>query len=121
MCCPPVCGTSGVPEEASWLLPRTTYHYAIVANNGNAITIGPEATFTTASAEPLTTLLAIGSSSAQFVNEDSAVISGVVDPDGQPARYAFELGGSDGGETRDGVVFVGSCGQGRFCLASRSC
>ncbi len=76
------------------LKPATTYHYEIVTNNGNATTTGPEETFTTSAAEPLTNPPAIGSASAQFVNEHSAVIDGEVNPEGLPATYAVQYGTS---------------------------
>ncbi len=82
------------PVALFGLQPGTTYHYAIVANNGNATTVGPEATFTTAAAEPLTTPPAIGSSSAQLINENSSIIDGKVNPEGLQTSYEVQYGTS---------------------------
>ncbi len=76
------------------LKPATTYRYEIVTYNGNATTTGPEETFTTSAAEPLTAPPAIGASSAQFVNETSAIIDGEVNPEGLPATYTVQYGTS---------------------------
>ncbi len=82
------------PVALSNLKPATTYHYEIVTYNGNATTTGPEETFTTIAAEPLTTPPVIGTSSAQFVNENSAVIDGEVNPEGLQATYTVQYGTS---------------------------
>ena len=46
------------------------------------------------------------------VTATSATISGAVNPDGQPATYAFELGVYNGAATQYGIVFSGSAGAG---------
>jgi hypothetical protein len=79
--------------ELHGLAPGTTYHYAVVAYNGNATTTGPEATFTTAPAGPPTSPV-VGAQSAQFVNENSAVIDAEVNPDGGETTYAVQYGTS---------------------------
>jgi hypothetical protein len=82
-----------VPVGLYGLAPGTTYHYAVVAYNGNATTTGPQQTFTTAPAEPPTPP-AVVSQSAQFVNENSAVIEGEVNPGGGETTYAVQYGTS---------------------------
>ncbi|HTB50286.1 MAG TPA: fibronectin type III domain-containing protein [Solirubrobacteraceae bacterium] len=72
----------------------TIYHYEVVAYNGNATATGPEETFTTASAAPLTTPPTVGSETAQFVNETGAVIEGEVDPEGLETSYMVQYGTS---------------------------
>jgi hypothetical protein len=46
------------------------------------------------------------------VSSTSATITGVVNPDGQPATYAFELGVYNPAGTQYGVVSSGSVGSG---------
>ncbi len=82
------------PVALNNLKPGTIYHYEIVAYNGNATTTGPEETFTTTAAEPLTTPPAIGAAFAQFINENSAVIDGEINPEGLPATYQVQYGTS---------------------------
>lgn len=82
------------PVKLYGLQPGTTYHYAIVAYNGNATQPGPEETFTTAAAEPLTTPPAVGAETAQFVNENSAVIEGEINPQGLETAYETQYGTS---------------------------
>lgn len=76
------------------LQPGTTYRYAVVVYNGNATVTGPEGSFTTASEPPITTPPAIGTQSAQFVNEDSAVIAGELNPEGLETTYEVQYGTS---------------------------
>ncbi len=70
----------------------TTYHYAIVAYNGNATTTSPEATFTTVPAEPLTTPSTVATETAQFINETSTVIEAEINPQGQETTYEVQYG-----------------------------
>jgi phosphodiesterase/alkaline phosphatase D-like protein len=78
------------PVALSGLTPGTTYHYAVVAHNQNGTETSHDHQFTTVAAEPLTTAPAVGSSSAQFVNEDSAVIEGEINPEGLPASFEVQ-------------------------------
>jgi hypothetical protein len=82
------------PVELYGLQPGTTYHYALVAYNGNAKTTSPEATFTTAPPEPLTEPPTVGTQAAQFVNEGSAVIEAELNPQGQETSYEVQYGAS---------------------------
>jgi hypothetical protein len=109
-------GEIGASGEATGLLPETTYGYRLVAVNekGEAAvnetggTALPAGTFTTGPAPA--PRAATGAASA--IGTTAATISGMVDPDGQPATYAFEFGVSKGAETRYGVVFSGPAGAG---------
>jgi len=76
--------------ELYGLRPATTYHYAIIAHNPNGTTSSTDRQFTTAPAPPLTTPPAIGNSSAQFTSENSTVIEGEVNPEGQTTSYHVE-------------------------------
>ena len=90
--------------------PETTYSYRLVADNEHeeaghvsqgGETIGTEGHFTTG-ASPIPVAQ---TGSASGVGATSATIAGLVDPDGQPAVYAFELGVYNGPGTR-----YGGCG-----------
>ncbi|HEY5344389.1 MAG TPA: hypothetical protein VIJ66_12130 [Solirubrobacteraceae bacterium] len=110
-----VYGTVGAIQEIVGLQPGTTYSYRLVADNeheeaGHVLqggeTAGVEGHFTTgASPVPVAqTGLASG------VGVGGATISGLADPDGQPAVYVFELGVYEGAGTHYGIVFSGSAG-----------
>lgn len=105
-------GKIGATLEATGLRPATVYRYRLHAINeageqgecfegGEA---GCEGSFTTAPAPVLTAT----TEGATAVGATSAVISGSVDPDGQLATYAFELGVYQGAATQFGVVQSGS-------------
>jgi hypothetical protein len=108
-------GPTATTLEASGLQPAKTYRYRLYATNqaggaldaqgGNEI---PEDTFTTAP----TPLPKASTGGFSQVGVASATISGMVDPDGEPATYAFELGIYSGSGTQYGTVFSGSAGAG---------
>jgi len=110
-----VYGTVGAIQEAVGLQPGTTYSYRLVADNeheeaGHVLqggeTVGVEGHFTTgASPVPVAE-----TGSASGVGVGGATISGLADPDGQPAVYVFELGVYEGAGTHYGVVFSGPAG-----------
>ncbi len=98
-------GTSGVPVsvQLSNLRPDTTYHYRLVAINGLAgenlgsvscqilggqEVVSPDHTFTTSL--PLAPVVDTGVASE--VSQNSASVSGTVDPGGSQAFYEFDLG-----------------------------
>jgi hypothetical protein len=87
-------GREVAPVALYGLTPGTTYHYAVVAHNVNGTQTSRDHQFTTSPAEPLTTPPAIGSSSAHFINEDSAIIEGEVNPEGLPVTYEVQYGTS---------------------------
>jgi hypothetical protein len=108
-------GSIAAIQEATALQPQATYSYRLVAENRHeeaggvhqgGETAGAEGHFTTG-ASPVPVAVTGGASG---VGATSAVISGVVNPDGQPAVYAFELGVYNGASTQFGVVFSGAAG-----------
>jgi hypothetical protein len=108
-------GPQPVAEEATGLRPATLYRYRLVAvneagetavdENGGAQL--PEGEFETAPARVVTAQ----TGGASQVGTTSAVVSGSVDPDGQPSTYAFEMGVYNGGNTRFGVVYSAAAGS----------
>jgi DNA-binding beta-propeller fold protein YncE len=107
-------GEIGATGEARGLQPATTYRYRLLASDeqlvggkevGGAVA-GPEGTFTTGPA-PVPQAV---TGAASAIGATAAAVSGTVDPDGQPAAYAFELGVYAGAATQYGVLFSGSAG-----------
>ncbi|HEY3828886.1 MAG TPA: hypothetical protein VGL57_06790 [Solirubrobacteraceae bacterium] len=132
-----VYGHTPIGAQIGELAAATTYSYRLIASNrqiasceggypveeegaivrceeggtpvyeGGDVT-GPQATFTTA--PQIDVQAATGLASA--VTATSAVISGTVDPDGQPATYTFEMGVYAGAATMYGVISSGPAGSG---------
>ncbi len=75
------------PVLASGLLPGTTYHYALVAENAVGVTIGQDATLTT---RPPTPPVA-RTGGASGVSQNGATISGTVTTNGLQTSYGFEI------------------------------
>jgi DNA-binding beta-propeller fold protein YncE len=102
-------GELGVIQEAHGLLPGTTYRYRLaVENEAHQSAVGPEQSFTTS----VGAMASASTGLASAVTSTGAVISGTVDPDGEPASYVFELGVYEGAATRYGVVLSASAGVG---------
>jgi hypothetical protein len=107
-------GSIGTVQESEALQPQTTYSFRLVANNRfeyegkpeGGDTLGAEGHFTTG-ASPVPSAQ---TGSASAVTATSALIAGTVDPDGQPAAYAFELGVYNGASTQYGIVLSGPAG-----------
>jgi len=76
------------PLTIEELTPGTTYHYALVANNSEGTTIGPDQTFTTAPATPPVAV----SGEATGVTQLAATLTGTVDTRELPTRMQFEVG-----------------------------
>jgi phosphodiesterase/alkaline phosphatase D-like protein len=89
--CPndPGSGTSPVDESAdlSGLTLNTTYHYRLVATNGNGTTTGSDQTFTTLPDPPVVT-----TGAASGITQTEADIAGTVDPSGAATTCAVEYG-----------------------------
>lgn len=98
-------GTIGVNQEITGLQPNTTYHYRLIADAGQVK--GPEGAFVTA---PLPAPQA-ETGTASAIGTTSAIISGAVNPSGEPATYTFELGTYNGPSTQFGTVFSGQAGS----------
>jgi hypothetical protein len=109
----------GVTQEIDGLDPNTTYSYRLVANNsheevrggkptmeGGEVQGAEGSTFTT-SALALPTVQ-IGA--ASNISTSSARLSAMVNPDGQPAVYVFELGIDAGDATPYSPIVVGDAG-----------
>jgi NHL repeat len=110
-----VFGQIGTSAEIVGLAPATTYAYRLIATNifeeageiREQKATGAESTFTTGIApSPSVQAGAFGQ-----LTPTSAVISGLVNPDGLPATYAFELGVYQGTGTQYGVVYSASAGS----------
>jgi hypothetical protein len=110
-----VYGRIAATLEAKGLEPDTGYRYQLFAESENAegteklsAVPGAEGTFTTTPA-PVPSAM---TGAASALTATGATISGSVDPDGQPATYAFELGVYEGAATSFGIVYSGSAGTG---------
>lgn len=103
-------GLVGVTLEASGLQPGTEYRYRLYAKSENrdktekCATTGPEAGFVTAVA-PAPTVQPAGCTG---VGATEASIAGIVEPNGAPVTYIFEVGVYAGSSTQYGVVSSGS-------------
>lgn len=109
-------GVIGAKQEVVGLASQTTYRFWLVANNeheeagrkqGGAAT-GVEGTFTTGAGP----VVEVSTGAASAITATSAIVSGTVNGDGQPATYMFEVGRYAGTRTRYGVVLSGSTGAG---------
>ncbi len=89
--------------EASSLQPSTTYGFRMAAAGPAGENIGQVSSFTTAGASQVQAQ--VGSAGA--VGATSAIVSGSVNPAGQPATYSFELAIYNGAQTQYGVVSSG--------------
>ncbi len=75
-----------VSVAVAGLLPRTTYHYRIVASSAAGTAVGPDGTF-----ETLPPVL-IDSESVTHVTSDSAVLAAQINPLGLDTKYRLEYG-----------------------------
>ena len=102
--------------EVKGLQPATNYRYRLFAINekgeaaldehgGHDV---KEGVFTTMPA-PVPQAV---SGAASAIGATTATVAGVVNPDGQPAVYTFELGVDDAGTARYGIVLSASAGSG---------
>lgn len=110
-------GTIDTTLEATGLQPSTVYHYRLFAeseNDGQSEKRSSkgedqqEGSFTTAPA-PVPQAF---TGSASMIGATSAVVSGTVNPDGQPATYTFQLGIYNGADTQYGTVLSAPAGAG---------
>jgi hypothetical protein len=106
-------GATGFTAELSALAPSTTYSYRLVASNefeeepGKTVggpATGQEGSFTTAAAP----IPGVQTGAYSALTPTGAVITGIVDPEGVPVSYAFELGVYAGAGTQYGIVASGS-------------
>jgi uncharacterized delta-60 repeat protein len=78
----------GVSAQLTGLQPGTTYHYRLVASNGDGTVDGADGTFKTTPARPPTAT----SGRASAVGEVSARLSGTIDTGGLQTSYRFQYG-----------------------------
>ena len=86
-------GSSEEPQavgllQAAGLLPGTTYHYALIAENTIGVTVGHDAMFTTLAPTPPVA----ATTGASGVSQNGATISGTVTTNGLQTNYGFEIG-----------------------------
>jgi phosphodiesterase/alkaline phosphatase D-like protein len=97
-------GTAAVDVSANLtgLKTGTTYHYRLVATNGDGTTHGGDAVFTT-----LTPPVAV-TGSASGISASSATLNGTVDANGRATTYYFEYGSSTSYGTKTAAKSAGS-------------
>jgi hypothetical protein len=101
-------GVLGASQSVSALAPSTTYHYRLIAvNEFTEQTIGREGSFTTPPAPSPTAT----TGPAGGVTATTATLTGVVDPDGAGATYAFQVGVYNGAGTVYTTIVQGSTGS----------
>lgn len=95
-----------VKETASNLIPGTTYDYRLVSINKFGISAGANRTFKTAGHPPP----GVATGPTYNVNQNSATVSGVINPNGQSTSWAFQWGINTnyGNSTFGGTVPAGS-------------
>jgi hypothetical protein len=110
-----VFGRIATTLEAKGLEPQSTYRYQLAAESENdqgteklVAVPGAEGTFTTAPAP----VPSVAGGEASAIGATGATVSGSIDPDGQTATYAFELGIYEGAVTSFGTVASGPAGAG---------
>ncbi len=95
--------------EVDGLQPSTTYRYRLIAEHEHEPRVaGPEESFTTPAGPSPQAV----TGAASVLGASTATITGTLDPDGEPATYAFELGVDRGSATQFGIVFSGQAGAG---------
>ena len=79
-----------VDETIANLTPGTTYHYRLVAQNPSGTSYGSDRTFTTTAISVSMPTASTGS--ASDVTENTAILSGTINPQGAETRFRFEYG-----------------------------
>jgi phosphodiesterase/alkaline phosphatase D-like protein len=100
-------GTSNLSLAAAigGLSPGKTYHYRVVATNGDGTAKGTDGIFSTTggAAEPT-----VVTGAASEIGPKKAVLNGTVNPRGQATTYYFEYGPSAGYGTKTSTTSAGS-------------
>jgi len=78
-----------VNASLSALQPNATYHYRVVAANGNGASYGEDQTFVTPPSIP-----SLDDVSASAVTQTSAIIDASINPNNQVSTYRFDFGAS---------------------------
>ncbi len=105
-------GNVSVSASISGLTPYKTYHYRIVASNVGGTVTGVDRIFTTQALPPT-----VSTETSYLVTHNSAVVSGMFNPNGSPLQYYFEYGinigyGSNTAQTN------GGSGTGDFSISA---
>ncbi len=79
-----------VDETIANLTPGTTYHYRLVAQNPSGTSYGSDRTFTTTAISVSMPTASTGS--ASDITENTAVLSGTINPQGAETKFRFEYG-----------------------------
>jgi phosphodiesterase/alkaline phosphatase D-like protein len=82
--------TQSVSASLSGLTSATTYHYRLVATNGNGLRVGADRTFTTSSVAGQAPTVSI--SPTTDVTATTATLNGMVNPEGSGTHYHFDYG-----------------------------
>jgi hypothetical protein len=85
-------GERPVTSPVEELQPGTTYHYAVIASDSQGTVQSADMTFTT----PAPPLPVVETGAAGEVAQNSATITGSVDPEGLSTGYEFDLGTDTG-------------------------
>jgi hypothetical protein len=93
-----------VSQQVADLIPNTTYHYRLVAENVAGTVEGHDYTFTTGAPTPPSAVTGGPSGVAQ----NSASVGGRVNTNGLPTSYGFEIGTTTDYGPRTGLGYVGA-------------
>ena len=85
----PITTATGVSAEISGLEPGATYHYQLVAENGNGLQLGADQTFTTPPA-----VEGVATGEATEISRTTALLHGSFVGRGEDVHYYFEYGTS---------------------------
>jgi hypothetical protein len=102
-----ILGDTTIEQQVGELLPNTTYHYRLVADNVAGRVVGADHTFTTGAATPPSVV----TGGSNGVGQNAATISGTVNTNGLPTSYGFEIGTSTDYGPRTGLGAVGAGGS----------
>jgi hypothetical protein len=93
-----------INQQVADLIPNTTYHYRLVAENVAGTVEGHDYTFTTGAPTPPSVVTGGPSGVAQ----NSAAVGGRVNTNGLPTSYGFEIGTTTDYGPRTGLGYVGA-------------
>jgi hypothetical protein len=97
-------GDEPVSSSVGGLQPGRTYHYAVVASNPQGTVRSADMSFTT----PAVPVPVVATGGAEGVSQNSATLTGTIDPEGTSTGYEFDLGT----DTSYGAKVFGVVGSG---------